>query len=92
MKRKKIKKSLIRKDHRGEFIYRHSFVRGKQKLRKVYLLNGVPLDEIDTYAYYLEMADDITLLQNGEYEELDRRYSNSENNEINSESDEEIPF
>lgn len=92
MKHKKIKKSLIRKDSRGEFIYRHYFVGGRQKLKKIYLFNGVPLDEIDTHAYYLEMADEITLLQDGEYEEIERRNSSYKNDKIISTSDEEIPF
>lgn len=72
---KKTKKLRVRKDHRGEFIYRHRFVRGKQKLTKVYLVDGVPSDEIDHYQIYLDNADDITLMQDGEFEELDRRYA-----------------
>jgi hypothetical protein len=87
---RKIRKSRIRKDDKGEFIYRHSFLNGKQKLTKVYLLDGVPSDEINLHDYYLENADDITLLQDGEYEELDRRYSNS--TDKSKESIDEIPF
>ncbi len=88
-KPKKIPKSRIRKDHKGEFIYRHHFLRGKQKLTKVYLIVGVPSDEIDLYSYDLENADDITLLQDGEYAELDRRYCSTS---INEEPTDEIPF
>ena len=71
----KIRKSRIHKDHNGEFIYRHHFLNGRQKLTKVYLIDGIPSDEIDHYQRYLENADDITLAQDSEYEELDRRYS-----------------
>ncbi len=63
---------------------------GKQKLTKVYLFDGVPMDAIDLYDYYLENADDITLLQDGEYEELDRRYSAT--NTYQPETDDDIPF
>lgn len=69
------KKLRVRKDHRGEFIYRHRFVRGKQKLTKVYFVDGVPSDEIDRYQIYLDNADDITSMQDGEFAELDRRYA-----------------
>ena len=74
---KKIQKSRIRKDGKGEFIYRHSFLNGKQKLTKVYLVDGIPSDEIKLYDFYLENADDITLLKEGEHEELFRRYTDS---------------
>jgi hypothetical protein len=76
-KPKKIRKSRIRTDHKGEFIYRHHFYNGRQKLTKVYLVDGVPSDKINLYDCYLENADDITLMKDGEYEELDRRYSGS---------------
>jgi hypothetical protein len=76
-KPKKIRKSRIRKDDKGEFIYRHSFLNGKQKLTKVYLVDGVPSDEIKLYDLYLENADDITLSQEGEYGELHSRHTDS---------------
>lgn len=89
-KPKKIRKSRIRTDHKGEFIYRHHFLNGRQKLTKVYLIDGVPSDEIDHYQFYLDNADDITLMQDGEYEELDRRYSGS--TQPDSEFDDNPPF
>jgi hypothetical protein len=89
-KPKKIRKSRIRKDDKGEFIYRHSFLNGKQKLTKVYLVDGVPSDEIKLYDFYLENADEITLLQEGEYEEIHRRYTDSI--QKNEGSIDEIPF
>lgn len=80
------KSARIRTDHKGQFIYRHHFVRGKQKLTKVYLIDGIPSDEIDHRKIYLENADDITLLQDGEYEELynreQRRNSDQETDDI----------
>jgi hypothetical protein len=87
---KKIRKSRIHKDEKGEFIYRHAFLNGKQKLTKAYLIDGVPSDEIDFHKFYLENADDITLLQDGEYQELDRRYSDS--TEKTNGAVDEIPF
>lgn len=85
-----VKRSRIRRDEKGEYIYRHSFIRGKQKLTKVYLFEGVPMDTIDLYEYYLENADDITLLQDGEYDELYRRYSADDASKTD--SDEKLPF
>jgi len=90
-KPKKIRKSRIRKDHKGDFIYRHHFLNGRLKLTKVYLIDGVPSDEIDHYQLYLENADDITLMQDGEYEELDRRYSGATQSD-DDELDDNPPF
>lgn len=82
------KAARIRTDHKGAFIFRHHFVRGKQKLTKVYLIDGIPSDEIDHRKCYLENADDITLLQDGEYEELHNREQRRNNGQEN----DEIPF
>jgi hypothetical protein len=67
------KKHRIRTDQNGEFIYRHHFIRGKQKLTKVYLVNGVPSDEIDHWQIYRDNADFFTLLHNGDYDILYER-------------------
>jgi len=61
-------------------------------MRKVYLFNGMPVDEIEAHDSYLKMADDISLLKDGEYIELDRRYLKSENEIYSSNQDDEIPF
>jgi hypothetical protein len=66
-------KKRIRADHRGRFIYRHHFQNGRQKLTKVYLIDGIPSDEIDQHQIYLNNADFFTLLKNGDYEEIHRR-------------------
>lgn len=76
-------KRRIRSDHKGQFIYRHHFQNGRQKLTKVYLIDGVPSDEINLHQIYLDNADFITLLENGDYEEIHRRemLADSDNNE-----------
>lgn len=87
-----IKKSKQKIGNHGEYIYRQYFLNGKQKMRKVYLVNGIPVDEIEAHESYLKMADDISLLKDGEYIELDRRYLKSENEIYSSNQDDEIPF
>lgn len=62
---KKKKKSKIRRDKHGEFIYQKYFVHGKMKLEKIYVVDGIPAQE-----FYEQNADPITLLQNGDYELL----------------------
>jgi len=64
----KHKKPKIRKDDKGEFIYRQYFVRGKMKLQKIYVIDGIPADE-----FYEQNADPITLFQNGDYELLHKK-------------------
>lgn len=73
-KPKKIRKSRIRTDRKGEFIYRHHFLNGRQKLTKVYLVDGIPSDEINLHDFYLEDANDISPMEDGEYENMGRRY------------------
>ena len=84
------KKYRIRKDDKGEFIYRQHFPHGKQKLTRVYLINGVPSDEIEHRQLYLDNADVITLLQDGEHEELHR--IESKPNFENDIDGDDIPF
>jgi hypothetical protein len=64
----KRKKHKIRKDDKGEFIYREYFVRGKMKLQKIYVIDGIPAGE-----FYEQNADPITLFQDGEYELLQEK-------------------
>ncbi len=87
MRRKK--KLRIRTDHKGDFIYRHHFIRGKQKLTKVYLINGVPSDEIDQWQIYRETADFFTLLRNGDYDII---YEREQAEAVTEDFDEELPF
>ncbi len=62
----KAKKKKIRRDHKGEFVFETYFIRGKQKRRKIYAVDGIPADE-----FYERNADPITLLQDEEYEMLE---------------------
>jgi hypothetical protein len=64
---KKGKKPTLRKDANGEFYYRQYFVRGKMKLEKIYVIDGIPVQE-----FYEQNADPITLLQDGEHELLQK--------------------
>ncbi len=84
------RKKRIRSDHKGEFIYRHHFQNGRQKLTKIYLIDGIPSDEIDSHQFYLDNACFITLLQDGEYDELHRR-TEAENGKEKYEND-DMPF
>ena len=63
----KRKKPKLRKDANGEFYYRQYFVRGKMKLEKIYVIDGIPAEE-----FYEQNADPITLLQDGEHELLQK--------------------
>jgi hypothetical protein len=65
MKRKK--KPKIFKDKKGEYIKQEFFSRGKQKFQRIYVIDGIPADE-----FYEQNAVPITLLQNGDYELLDK--------------------
>jgi len=59
------KKPKIRKDKKGEFVFENYFIRGKMKKQKVYVVDGIPVEE-----FYRQNADHITLLQNEDYELL----------------------
>lgn len=65
--KKKINNQKIYKDNKGEYIKQCSFVRGKQVLTKIYVVDGLPVDE-----FYEKNADPITLLQDEFYELLDQ--------------------
>ena len=68
-KNKKVKnKKKIFKDESGEYIKETYFVKGKQKFRKIYVVDGIPADE-----FYEQNADPITLLKNGDYELLHKQ-------------------
>jgi hypothetical protein len=65
---KQKRKPKIRKDHKGEYILRIYFVRGKMKKGKIYVIDGIPVEE-----FYLQNAGPITLLQNGDYDVLNEQ-------------------
>ena len=57
------KKRKIHKDKNGrEFIKQSYFIGGKQKFRRVYLIDGIPEEE-----FYEQNASDIDHLMNGDY-------------------------
>lgn len=62
---KKKNNPKIHKDKNGEFICKTYFVHGKMKKQKIYVIDGIPVDE-----FYRNNADPITLFQNGDYEIL----------------------
>ena len=64
----KNKKNRIRRNEKGEYILRQYFVEGKMKHEKIYVIDGVPVDE-----FYSQNADPITLLQNGDYDILNEQ-------------------
>ena len=65
---KQKRKPKIWEDHRGEYILRTYFVRGKMKKEKIYVIDGIPAEE-----FYLQNADPITLLQERNYDILHER-------------------
>ncbi len=60
------KKPRIRKDSKGEYILQQYFVGGRQKFQRIYVIDGMPVEE-----FYRRNADPVTLLQDGEYWALD---------------------
>ena len=65
---KKQKPKEILRDHRGDYRLEVFFVNGKQKKRKVRLIDGLPVDE-----FMERNADDVYLVQEGLYEILHQR-------------------
>lgn len=87
-KRKRVPK--IHRDEQGEFRWEVYFVRGKERRRKIRMLDGKDFD-YDTYIR--ENADDIWLLQNGEYEILHEREMERKGlEEKEAEGDNQDPF
>ncbi len=90
MKNKKKKK--IHKDKHGrEFIKETFFVGGKMKIRRVYVVDGIPTDE-----FYRNNATDLDFYLNGDYElmssekELNNHFNEQDNQEPDSPDNEEI--
>ena len=65
---KKGKKIKILKDERGEYRVEWFFVNGKQRSRKIRLIEGIPVSD-----FIERNADDIFLVQEGMYELLHER-------------------
>jgi len=61
----KPKRKRVLKDDQGEYRFEVFFVKGKQKRMKVRLIDGMPVNE-----FVERNADDIFLLQSGQYEIL----------------------
>ena len=58
-----MKEKKIHKDKNGrEYIKEQYFVKGKMKFQRIYVIDGVPIDE-----FYERNASDINHLQDGEY-------------------------
>ena len=77
------KKSKGYKDKHGrEFIKKAYFVGGKMKLKRIYLIDGMP-----AYEFYLKNATQLDFYQNGDFEYLVPEEDNPENF-----SDENIPL
>ena len=62
------KRKKVLRDAQGEYRLEIFFVNGKQKKRKIRLIDGLPVDE-----FVARNADDIFLLQEGMYEILHQR-------------------
>jgi putative NIF3 family GTP cyclohydrolase 1 type 2 len=70
IKNQKKRKNKIYKDKNGkEFIKETYFIGGKQKSRRIYVIDGIPADE-----FYKRNATDFDFYLNGDYELI-----NSEN-------------
>lgn len=64
-----IKSKVYKNKHGREFIKKAYFMGGKMKLKRIYLIDGMPADE-----FYLKNATQLDFYQNGDYE-----YIKSEN-------------
>jgi hypothetical protein len=76
-RKKRVSKKRIRTDDQGPFIWERYFVGGKQKRRKVRLIDGERIDDPDEYL--LRNADDIYLHQAGRWDLLEQRRLEAEN-------------
>jgi hypothetical protein len=75
-----VKKKKIHKDKNGrEFIMESYFVGGKMKFDRIYVIDGIPVDE-----FYEKNATDLDFYLNGDYELMSSEtYSNNQSNEQN---------
>jgi hypothetical protein len=82
---KYIKKKKIHRDKNGrEFINETYFVGGKMKSHRIYIIDGIPVDE-----FYAKNATDLDFYLNGDYELMssERDSNNHENEQNRKESD-----
>ena len=70
MKKKRGNQPKIHRDERGEFRWETYFVHGKEKRRKIRMIDG---KDFDSEEFIRVNADDIWLKQHGEYEILEER-------------------
>ena len=91
---KKRKKKKIFKDKKGrEYIKEAYFVGGKQKIRRIHVIDGVPAEE-----FYEKNATDLDFYMNGDYwlmesEKVSDNSSGKQNERAPDSSDEEeLPF
>lgn len=75
-----MKKKKIHKDKNGcEFIKESYFVGGKMKFRRIYVIDGIPVDE-----FYEKNATDLDFYLNGDYHLMSiEKDSNNKYNEQN---------
>jgi len=93
MGKKKKRKPKIHRDDQGEFRWEVYFLRGKEKRRKIRMLDG---KDFDYDEYIRANADDVWLVQEGHYEilherEMERRKLESNSEKFNA-ADSNIPF
>lgn len=70
MGRKRKRPPKVLRDEKGEFRWETFFIRGKQRRRKIRMLDG---KDFDYEEFIRANADDIWLMQHGEYEILHER-------------------
>lgn len=72
-----MKKKKIHKDKNGrEFIKESYFVGGKMKFRRIYVIDGIPVDE-----FYEKNATDFDFNMNGDYHLISDNESNNHEDE-----------
>lgn len=88
-----MKKKKIHKDKNGrEFIKKSYFVGGKMKVRRIYVIDGIPADE-----FYENNATDLDYYMNGNYHLMsENKYTNHDDEQIvekfDSPKNEDLPF
>jgi uncharacterized protein YacL (UPF0231 family) len=87
------KKKKIHKDKNGrEFIKESYFVGGKMKIRRIYVIDGIPADE-----FYEKNATDLDFYLNGDYHLMSENKLNNNDDEqieerFDSSDNEDLPF
>jgi hypothetical protein len=88
------RKKKIHRDKNGrEFIKETYFVGGKMKFRRIFVIDGIPVDK-----FYEKNATDLDFYLNGDYELINSKkdsnnYFNERNNkELDSSANKDLPF